>query len=211
MVRRWPSRSLSLGQPLLLIVGGPSSPFPRRRSPPTGCTPAGCWLAVVLACSVRLHRLGVLVRGRPSARSSRRCGGRHAQFAQRSDRCLGRLSKAAHGSSAVLGRPPDSASSASAPPAHRDDRHRHLSRRRAALYDRGIAWMLPLARVGFYRIAEHVGFTLAGCCSAGYRDGVRRLFTWFMLTIGGVPMALLGLVTGVSPSSPTSARSPRAC
>src|SRR5206468_1951165 len=29
------------------------------------------------------------------------------------------------------------------------------------LYDRGIAWMLPLrARSGFYRIAEHVGFTL---------------------------------------------------
>src|SRR5206468_10808843 len=29
------------------------------------------------------------------------------------------------------------------------------------LYDRGIAWMLPLrARTGFYRIAEHAGFTL---------------------------------------------------
>ena len=29
------------------------------------------------------------------------------------------------------------------------------------LYDRGIAWMLPVRhRAGFYRIAEHVGFTL---------------------------------------------------
>ena len=29
------------------------------------------------------------------------------------------------------------------------------------IYDRGIAWMLPLRlRSGFYRVAEHVGFTL---------------------------------------------------
>ena len=29
------------------------------------------------------------------------------------------------------------------------------------IYDRGIAWMLPIrARTGFYRIADHVGFTL---------------------------------------------------
>jgi predicted PurR-regulated permease PerM len=68
------------------------------------------------------------------------------------------------------------------------------------LYDRGIAWMLPLrARAGFYRIAEHVGFTLRrllfGRLIAMVFEGV---FTWFMLTIGGVPMAgLLGLVTGV--------------
>jgi len=68
------------------------------------------------------------------------------------------------------------------------------------LYDRGIAWMLPLrARAGFYRIAEHVGFTLRrllfGRLIAMIFEGV---FTWFMLTIGGVPMAgLLGLVTGV--------------
>jgi predicted PurR-regulated permease PerM len=68
------------------------------------------------------------------------------------------------------------------------------------LYDRGIAWMLPLrARAGFYRIAEHVGFTLRrllfGRLMAMLFEGV---FTWFMLTIGGVPMAgLLGLVTGV--------------
>ncbi len=68
------------------------------------------------------------------------------------------------------------------------------------LYDRGIAWMLPLRhRTGFYRIAEHVGFTLRrllfGRLIAMVFEGV---FTWFMLWIGGVPMAgLLGLVTGV--------------
>jgi predicted PurR-regulated permease PerM len=68
------------------------------------------------------------------------------------------------------------------------------------LYDRGIAWMLPLRnRAGFYRIAEHVGFTLRrllfGRLIAMVFEGV---FTWFALTVGGVPMAgLLGLVTGV--------------
>jgi predicted PurR-regulated permease PerM len=68
------------------------------------------------------------------------------------------------------------------------------------IYDRGIAWMLPLrARSGFYRIAEHVGFTLRrllfGRLMAMVFEGV---FTWFMLTVYGVPMAgLLGLVTGV--------------
>ena len=31
------------------------------------------------------------------------------------------------------------------------------------IYDRGIAWMLPIRhRERFYRIANHVGFTLAG-------------------------------------------------
>jgi len=68
------------------------------------------------------------------------------------------------------------------------------------IYDRGIAWMLPLRhRGGFYRIADHVGFTLRrllfGRLMAMLFEGV---FTWFMLTLGGVPMAgLLGLVTGV--------------
>ena len=68
------------------------------------------------------------------------------------------------------------------------------------LYDRGIAWMLPVrARAGFYRIAEHAGFTLRrllfGRLIAMVFEGV---LTWFLLTIGGVPMAgLLGLVTGV--------------
>jgi predicted PurR-regulated permease PerM len=75
------------------------------------------------------------------------------------------------------------------------------------IYDRGIAWMLPLRhRSGFYRVAEHVGFTLrrllfgrlAGMIFEGF-------FTWFMLAYvsqifagGPIPMAaLLGLVTGV--------------
>lgn len=68
------------------------------------------------------------------------------------------------------------------------------------LYDRGIAWMLPLRhRAGFYRIAEHVGATLRrllfGRIVGMLFEGV---FTWFMLMLGGVPMAvLLGLLTGV--------------
>src|SRR5262245_16286359 len=75
------------------------------------------------------------------------------------------------------------------------------------IYDRGIAWMLPLRhRAGFYRIAEHVGFTLRrllfGRLAGMIFEGV---FTWFMLAevsrivgIGPIPMAaLLGLVTGV--------------
>ena len=75
------------------------------------------------------------------------------------------------------------------------------------IYDRGIAWMLPLrARSGFYRIAEHVGFTLRrllfGRLVGMIFEGV---FTWFMLAyvsrmigVGPIPMAaLLGLVTGV--------------
>lgn len=68
------------------------------------------------------------------------------------------------------------------------------------LYDRGIAWMLPLrARSSFYRIAEHAGFTLRrllfGRLIAMLFEGV---FTWFMLMLANVPMSgLLGLVTGV--------------
>jgi predicted PurR-regulated permease PerM len=68
------------------------------------------------------------------------------------------------------------------------------------IYDRGIAWMLPLRhRSGFYRIAAHVGQTLRrllfGRIVGMIFEGV---FTWAMLTLGGVPMAaLLGLVTGV--------------
>ena len=68
------------------------------------------------------------------------------------------------------------------------------------LYDRGIAWMLPLRyRSGFYRIAEHAGFTLRrllfGRLIAMVFEGA---LTWFMLSLGQVPMAgLLGLLTGV--------------
>ena len=75
------------------------------------------------------------------------------------------------------------------------------------LYDRGIAWMLPVRnRAGFYRIANHVGYTLRRLL-AGRLAGMvfEGFFTWFMLQyvsqaigIGPVPMAaLLGLVTGV--------------
>jgi predicted PurR-regulated permease PerM len=68
------------------------------------------------------------------------------------------------------------------------------------IYDRGLAWMMPMRhRAGFYRIAEHVGFTirrlLFGRLVGMLFEGV---FTFVMLWIGGVPMAaLLGLVTGV--------------
>src|SRR6476661_8182172 len=68
------------------------------------------------------------------------------------------------------------------------------------IYDRGIAWMLPLrARSGFYRIAAHVGFTLRRLLFGRLVGMIfEGFFTWLMLTIGGVPMAaLLGLVTGV--------------
>ena len=75
------------------------------------------------------------------------------------------------------------------------------------LYDRGIAWMLPVRhRASFYRIAAHVGFTLRRLLF-GRLVGMlfEGIFTWFMLAyvsqlfgIGPIPMAaLLGLVTGV--------------
>jgi predicted PurR-regulated permease PerM len=68
------------------------------------------------------------------------------------------------------------------------------------LYDRGIAWMLPLrARSGFYRIAEHAGFTLRRLLFGRLIGMIfEGLVTWILLAIGGVPMAgLLGLLTGV--------------
>jgi len=75
------------------------------------------------------------------------------------------------------------------------------------IYDRGIAWMLPLRhRDRFYRIANHVGFTirrlLFGRLLGMIFEGV---FTWFMLAyvsqlvgLHPIPMAaLLGLITGM--------------
>jgi predicted PurR-regulated permease PerM len=68
------------------------------------------------------------------------------------------------------------------------------------LYDRGFAWMLPVEnRSRFYEISNKVGFTLrrllAGRIVGMMFEGV---FTFAMLTIGGVPMAaLLGLLTGM--------------
>ncbi len=68
------------------------------------------------------------------------------------------------------------------------------------IYDRGIAWMLPLRhRDAFYRIAEHVGFTLRRLLFGRLIGMVfEGLFTYLLLWAGGVPMAaLLGLVTGL--------------
>ena len=75
------------------------------------------------------------------------------------------------------------------------------------LYDRGIAWMLPVEnRARFYEISEKVGFTLrrlmAGRIAGMVFEGI---FTWFMLRyvgqlfgVGPIPMAaLLGLLTGL--------------
>jgi predicted PurR-regulated permease PerM len=68
------------------------------------------------------------------------------------------------------------------------------------LYDRGVAWMLPLRhRQGYYQIAEKVGFTLRRLMF-GRIVGmlVEGVFTGLMLWVGGVPMAaLLGLLTGL--------------
>src|SRR3954452_13902768 len=75
------------------------------------------------------------------------------------------------------------------------------------IYDRGIAWMLPIRhRASFYRIAEHVGFTLRRLLFGRLVGMVfEGFFTWFMLAydsriigVGRVPMAaMLVLVTGV--------------
>ncbi|WP_037498284.1 AI-2E family transporter [Sphingomonas jaspsi] len=68
------------------------------------------------------------------------------------------------------------------------------------MYDRGFAWMLPMARrQGFYDISDHVGFVLRrlmfGRIVGMVVEGVG---TWLMLLWGGVPMAaLLGLLTGL--------------
>ncbi|MEO5774906.1 MAG: AI-2E family transporter [Sphingomicrobium sp.] len=75
------------------------------------------------------------------------------------------------------------------------------------LYDRGVAWMLPLRhRDRFYAITDRVGFTLRrllfGRIIGMIFEGV---FTWFMLAyvsriigLQPIPMAaLLGLITGV--------------
>ena len=68
------------------------------------------------------------------------------------------------------------------------------------LYDRGVAWMLPLRhRDDFYTISNRVGFTLRrllfGRLVGMVFEGV---FTWIALSIIGVPMAaLLGLLTGL--------------
>lgn len=68
------------------------------------------------------------------------------------------------------------------------------------LYDRGLAWMLPLRhRHKFYVISNRVGSTLRRLLF-GRLVGMafEGIFTFAMLSIGGVPMAaLLGLLTGL--------------
>jgi predicted PurR-regulated permease PerM len=68
------------------------------------------------------------------------------------------------------------------------------------LYDRGVAWMLPLRhRHSFYAISDRVAFTLRRLL-AGRIVGMifEGLFTWLALWLIGVPMAaLLGLLTGL--------------
>ncbi|MDP8913493.1 MAG: AI-2E family transporter [Pseudomonadota bacterium] len=68
------------------------------------------------------------------------------------------------------------------------------------LYERGVAWMMPMRhREPFYRTAAQMGSTLRRLM-AGRLIGmaVEGFGTWFLLWIGGVPMAaLLGLLTGL--------------
>ncbi|MEO7787867.1 MAG: AI-2E family transporter [Sphingomicrobium sp.] len=68
------------------------------------------------------------------------------------------------------------------------------------LYDRGLAWMLPVRhRNRFYLISNLVGATLRRLL-AGRLVGMafEGVFTFAMLSLGGVPMAaLLGLITGL--------------
>ncbi|HEV2747895.1 MAG TPA: AI-2E family transporter [Allosphingosinicella sp.] len=68
------------------------------------------------------------------------------------------------------------------------------------LYERGVAWMLPLrGRDDFYRTAAYMGYTMRRLM-AGRLIGmaVEGVGTWFLLMVGGVPMAvLLGILTGL--------------
>lgn len=68
------------------------------------------------------------------------------------------------------------------------------------LYERGVAWMLPLAeRENFYGTSEKIGRTLRRLM-AGRLLGmaVEGFGTWILLWLGGVPMAaLLGILTGL--------------
>jgi predicted PurR-regulated permease PerM len=68
------------------------------------------------------------------------------------------------------------------------------------LYERGIAWMLPMGKRGdFYRTAEKMGFTLRRLM-AGRLVGMAAegFFVGLALSLIGVPMApLLGVLTGL--------------
>ena len=73
------------------------------------------------------------------------------------------------------------------------------------LYERGIAWMLPLrSREDFYRTAARMGHTMRRLM-AGRLIGmaVEGIGTWLLLWAGGVPMAaLLGILTGLLAFNP---------
>ena len=68
------------------------------------------------------------------------------------------------------------------------------------LYERGLAWMMPMRhRAPFYRTAAQMGSTLRRLM-AGRLIGmaVEGIGTWVLLWAGGVPMAaLLGILTGL--------------
>jgi predicted PurR-regulated permease PerM len=68
------------------------------------------------------------------------------------------------------------------------------------MYERGIAWMLPLAeREHFYATTSKIGFTLRRLMF-GRLIGmtIEGVGTWFLLSLAGVPMAaLLGVLTGI--------------
>lgn len=68
------------------------------------------------------------------------------------------------------------------------------------LYQRGVAWMLPLdSRDRFFRTAERMGFVMRRLM-AGRLIGmaVEGVGVWLLLMVGGVPMAaLLGILTGL--------------
>lgn len=68
------------------------------------------------------------------------------------------------------------------------------------LYERGIAWMLPLGeRDHFYGTCDKIGYTLRRLM-AGRLLGmaIEGVGTWMLLALGGVPMAaLLGVLTGL--------------
>jgi predicted PurR-regulated permease PerM len=68
------------------------------------------------------------------------------------------------------------------------------------LYERGIAWMLPLrSRSSFYEVSARMGWTMRRLMLGRLiAMGVEGVGTWLLLWAGGVPMAaLLGILTGL--------------
>lgn len=68
------------------------------------------------------------------------------------------------------------------------------------LYERGVAWMLPMdRRDDFYRTADKMGWTLRRLMFGRLIGmAVEGVGTWLLLWAGGVPMAgLLGILTGL--------------